>query len=175
MTPLQTHLQTIYACREARKWAGDRTAQQAWDECERADWLLWWAATQNIDRKLLVRTACQCARHVLRSRFVPQDELRPLHAIETAERWCDGLATIAEVRFAAADAVDTAMSRSDAVYAAYVAAYAAYAAVDTDFVWRSATVGNTPDDAPAQEHPEMSVIVRTAIPFGLLQIPEGAA
>lgn len=32
----------IYACGEAREWAADKTAAQAWNECERADWLMWW-------------------------------------------------------------------------------------------------------------------------------------
>jgi len=38
----------IYACRQAREWATDKTAAQAWNECERADWLMWWV-NQEVD------------------------------------------------------------------------------------------------------------------------------
>ena len=112
MTEFQRYLKSIGACAEACLWCGERTAEQAWLECERADWLLWWAGRAGIDRKLLVRTACQCARRALR--FVPDGESCALRAIEAAEAWCDGQASIDEVRAAAADA--------DAAYDAATAA-----------------------------------------------------
>lgn len=37
------HLDDIEACAEAREWVGTRTAREAWEQCERADWLLAWA------------------------------------------------------------------------------------------------------------------------------------
>ena len=87
-TELQEHLASIQACDEARTWAGDRTPQQAWDESPRADWLLWWAAkTETNSRQEVVRAACLCARRALR--YIPPGELRPLRAIEAAERWAD--------------------------------------------------------------------------------------
>ena len=58
---LQQHLEKLRACQEAREWAGERTPQQAWDECERADWLLWWSAATGADRKEVVLAACACA------------------------------------------------------------------------------------------------------------------
>jgi len=87
VTVLQRHLKSIKACPEAREWAGERTPEQAWDESPRADWLLWWAAKCGVDRKLLVKAACQCARRALR--FVPDGEMRPLRAIEAAENWAE--------------------------------------------------------------------------------------
>jgi hypothetical protein len=43
VTKFQSYLRkNIGACHEARQWADERTAREAWDECERADWLLWW-------------------------------------------------------------------------------------------------------------------------------------
>jgi hypothetical protein len=95
------------------------------------------------DRKEGVRAACLCAREALR--YVPAGELRPLRAIETAEAWTRGEATIAQVRAArdeawaadaayaayAADAADAAYAADAAdaaAYAAYATAYAAYAA-----------------------------------------------
>ena len=143
-TPTQTLLQQLGACLEAREWAGERTPEQAWHDCERGDWLLWLAARLDIDRKPLVLAACACARLALP--YVPAGEQRPLAAIETAERWTRGEATIEQVR-AAADAAYAAYasyaSDADAAYAALAAsaadadaayAAAAYAArADLDF------------------------------------------
>ena len=83
---LQKHLGDIEACSEARQWAGDRTAAQAWEECERADWLLWWAARiERSGRQQVVLAAAACARTALPN--VPVGEDRPRLAIEAAERW----------------------------------------------------------------------------------------
>jgi len=107
------------ACSEAIKWhetqANDK---QAWDTCERGDWLLWLLGRIKVDRKRLVLCCCECAR--LSLKYVPENENRPRIAIETAEKWAKGEASIEEVR-AAADA---------AAYAADAAADAAYAAAD---------------------------------------------
>ena len=84
MTQLQEHLEKINACQEACEWAGKRTPQEAWDQCKRADWLLWWAWTVRRDsRPPLIRATCCGPRRALR--FVPAGELRPLRAIEAAE------------------------------------------------------------------------------------------
>jgi hypothetical protein len=72
------------------------------------------------DRRVGVWCACQVAREALR--FVPEGEVRPRIAVETAERWVVGDATIEEVR-AARDAARAAIAA-----AAYVTAYAATAA-----------------------------------------------
>ena len=129
-TELQQHLDKLRACQEAREWAGERTPQQAWDECERADWLLWWSAKAGADRKEVVLAACACASTALK--YVKEGELRPLKAIETAEAWVRGEATLEEVRAASSYAAYAAAADADAAYAAatYAAAssYAAAAA-----------------------------------------------
>jgi hypothetical protein len=123
-TILQAHLEALGACREAREWAGDRSPLAAWDECERADWLLWWAARTKVDTKQkIVLAACACARQALR--FVPADEKRPLRAIEAAERWAKN--PTEKKRKAAARAADAA-AYAAAARAADAAAYAAAAA-----------------------------------------------
>lgn len=38
----QDYLNENFACVQAREWAAGKTAAQAWNECERADWLMWW-------------------------------------------------------------------------------------------------------------------------------------
>ena len=116
------------ACAEARLWLNTQTDPHvAWEMCERPDWMIWFARRRSVERKVLVRIACDCARTALR--FVPEGEDRPRLAIETAERWTRNEATIDEVRAAAAAAaaaayVADADAAADAVAAAaYVAAY----------------------------------------------------
>ena len=109
---LPGYLRSLGACTEAREWAEPyATLAEAWVACERADWLLWYAGKRGVDRKILVRAACACARTVLP--YVPVGEDRPHRAIEMAERWCNGRATIVEVR-AAANAAAYAAADADA-------------------------------------------------------------
>src|SRR5262245_1185844 len=42
-TEFQRELARLDACAEAREWVGARTREQAWRECERLDWLRWYA------------------------------------------------------------------------------------------------------------------------------------
>ncbi len=152
MTELQKHLHEIGACPEARRWAGDRTFEQAWSESLRADWLLWWAGRCGVDRKLLVQCACQCARRALR--FAPEGELRPLRAIEAAEAW------IANPCAETARAAGAAAAAAEAAAAWAVPAWAVPA-------W--------PEAAWAAEHRDMCDNVRSIISFELLGLAKGVA
>ena len=38
---MQTILDRLGACKEAREWVGGRTLAEAWAECKRPDWMLW--------------------------------------------------------------------------------------------------------------------------------------
>ena len=140
MTTLSRWLKRHGACAEAVKWAKPyKTLRGAWKACTRGDWMLWLARRAELcSRQELVLAACACARLALP--YVKKGEKRPLAAIETAERWARGEATLEEVRSAAAAAADaysaySAASAYDAAYAAYddaaASAYsAAYAAAD---------------------------------------------
>jgi hypothetical protein len=143
-------LQAQYACGEAQAWVAQSTrklAAKIWTDCKRGDWMLWIAARAGVDRKLLVSAACLCARQSLK--HVKSGEDRPRLAIEAAERWVRGEATIEEVRAArnaayftyftyaayAADAADAAAAAAyaaDAAAAAAAYAAAAYAAYAAD-------------------------------------------
>ena len=101
--------------------------------------------------------------------YVPVGEDRPRLAIELAEAWCNGRATIVEVRtaayaaYAAYAAADAADADADAAYAAYAAADAAYAAnaaanAAADTAYAAA------DAAWSKAHLEMCVLVRALIP-----------
>ncbi len=128
-------LRDLDACAEAIKWVNGRSLRKCWQVADRGDWMLWLAARVGVDRKTLVLAACDCAEPALK--YVPKGEDRPRKAIETARAWCEGRATLKEVRSAAfaaraADAAAYAAAAADAAaYAAYAAdAYAAYAAAD---------------------------------------------
>jgi len=110
-------LEKLDPCIDALEWVKKQEKrQQAWDDCERGDWMLWLLGRLcGDDRRELVSTACECARLALP--YVTKGEERPLIAIETAERWVKGDATIEEAKDAAY-----------AVHAAYAAHAAAHAA-----------------------------------------------
>ena len=117
-----------HVCTESTAWIRslppDTTARQAWQLCQRGDWMLWLLGRlsdppESDARKRLVLCTCECAR--LAIVHVPTGEDRPRIAVETAEAWARGQATIKQVIAASADS-------AYAAYAAYAAAYAAYAA-----------------------------------------------
>jgi hypothetical protein len=126
VTDLDQLLVDLGACEEARAAHGGQTLAHAWATCDRPDWMLWLAA-RCVPRQVLVRAACAVARRALV--HVPDGEWRPLEAIDAAERWCDGNATIEEVRAAYAAAYAYAVADA-AAYAAYAAAVAAAAYAD---------------------------------------------
>ncbi len=111
--------------------ARDGTIRAVWDACKDAQLLLQVYAYAG-DRPGLVRAACACARTALKG------EDRPRIAIETAEAWTRGEATLDQVRKAAADAAyaadadyaaaDYAASAAYTAHTAHAAAAAAYAA-----------------------------------------------
>ena len=135
---INEQLKSLGACPEAIRWVGDLNLSQAWDQCQRGDWMLWYIAKIGVDKKLVVMAACKCARLSLKY----TTDVRPLKAIETAEAWCRGEATKEEVKVVtnaaahahAAARVDAyAAAHADvaaraAVYAANAAAYATNAA-----------------------------------------------
>ena len=114
-------LEKLGACEDAVDWASQVSSLgEAWDSCERADWLLWLVARTS-RRELVTLAACACARTVLH--LVPEGEERPRLAIETAEAWTRCEATTDEVRKATDDAYYASRAYSNAAYYAAVAAY----------------------------------------------------
>ena len=116
---LRQFLASRSACQPAMDWLGDRDSGQMWADCERPDWLLWWAA-HAVPRQELVLAACDCAETALR--FVPANEHRPRLAIETARRWARGEATVEEVDAARVAAISAYFAAAAAVDAAHAAA-----------------------------------------------------
>ena len=99
-------------CDPARHWLESQPdAQTAWANCDRADWMLWYAKRAlKLDKATYVTIACEIARTVLH--LVPMGEDRPLKAIEAAEAWIKN--PIEENQKNALDAADAA---ADAAYA----------------------------------------------------------
>ena len=126
-------IRLLRACPEALRWCAQHASlAAAWAACERGDWMLWLLGKlagppKSDSRKALVLAACECARLALPC--VSADEERPLKAIETAESWARGEASMDDLRAAAYDAAAAAAADA-ADAAADAAAYAAYAAAD---------------------------------------------
>ena len=109
------HLINLGACEGARIWAEGKTAKEAWEQCERGDWLLWWAQKENCDLRMLTLAKARCAKLVI---HLMKDK-RSIDAVNAAENFGLGIIDLVELNAAAAD------------YAAYAAAAAyAYAAAD---------------------------------------------
>jgi hypothetical protein len=124
------------ACPEAIKWVKESKTEtfiELWNECDRADWMLWLLATMIKEkewpsRKTVVLCACDCAETSLQ--FIPENENRPKIAIQTAREWTEGKTTKIECVKAAADTYDSyvasASSASSAASAALAYASNAY-------------------------------------------------
>ena len=143
---LRDQLQQMEACPLAIEWVGDRDITTAWAECHRGDWMLWLAA-RVLDRPLLVRAACACAREALV--HVPDGEDRPRVAIDTAEAWVCGDVELQEFRAAAGAAAEAAAEAVYAVYVAESAADADNAAAYTAAAEAAVFAANTADAADA--------------------------
>jgi hypothetical protein len=121
------YLKSLGACDEAIEFAENYPdLPSAYAVCVRPDWLFWLAGRTDISHQQIVIAACACARTALPYAQGPES----LTAIETAEAWCRGEATIEQVR-AAADAARAAPAAAPA-HAAHAARAAAYAAAAAD-------------------------------------------
>jgi hypothetical protein len=117
--------QLLVLLRERYKQNGN--ARDLWNCCERGDWMLWIAVKLEVDKKHLVKAACECATIALH--LIPEGEERPRKAIETALAWTEGNASLEDVHRASAASAAYADDAIDIVYAvsaAYAASAAAY-------------------------------------------------
>jgi len=102
--------------------------KQAWEDCERGDWMLWIAHNTKVDKKIITLAKGLCANTVI---HLMKDK-RSIHAVEVAIKYGRGLATDKELNDAADDAIDAyaayaAYTASSSSYASYASASAAYA------------------------------------------------
>jgi hypothetical protein len=131
-TDFRELLLRINACSEAVRWADGKSLQEAWDSCDRVDWLLWLAARM-MDmpgwhiHKQIVSAACDCAETALK--LIPTYQSAPRKVIEVTRAW------IADNASASAGAARVAYPPPPPIYAA--AAIAAIAASRASFAHAS--------------------------------------
>ena len=165
-------LRALNACDDAVAWlksTDHATLQDAWDACERADWMLWLLIRMNPhERRGPIRHAiCDCAETALR--YIPVGEDRPRRAIAVARLYAEGSATDDELA-AARDAAWVAAgdaARAAAGAAAWDAAWAA--AGDAAGAAARAAAGDAAgaaawDAAWAAALKDMAAIVRKRVP-----------
>ncbi len=75
-------LRGLHTCSAARTWAKGKTAYQAWHECDRADWLLWFANALSLDYKLIRWARHKCQYASTRTQVEIVHSLIPWHLIE---------------------------------------------------------------------------------------------
>ena len=132
-----------------------RNYRQAWNKCERGDWMLWIAKKIGIDDKILTHAKYLCANQV---RHLMKDK-RSIAALNACKDYVEGKITREQLddataaADAAADAYAAAADADDA-YAAYAAAaaadddddaYAAYAASAADAAIRKESLKKSAD------------------------------
>ncbi len=128
------YLRSHNACSTALEWVGDRDARTAWQECERADWMLWLAA-RVMPLQPAVLAACDCAETAWQY-VTDGDTLQAaMLAVHVTREWAAGRADLDDVRaarftaaYAAANAAYATAAADAAADAADAAAYAAYSA-----------------------------------------------
>jgi hypothetical protein len=147
-TEIENYLQKHNACREGAAYARtQKSLAEVWDNCPKLEWLFWMLAKQpNKPEKELRLFAVWCARQV---QHLMKDK-RSLDALDVAERFALGKASVEELRAArgaargSADAADAAdAARGAARGAADAAWYAAWDAADAargsaDAAWYAA-------------------------------------
>jgi len=104
MTNLKSLLSKLGACKEAVDWCNSKELAEAWETCERPDWMLWlcgnmcgkegWPTKQEI-----VFVACLIAEDVLPiyENKYPNDR-RVRNCIEVTRKWAKSEATMEEVK-----------------------------------------------------------------------------
>lgn len=89
------------ACRKSCPWARGKSLQEAWEKCPRPEWMLWWLKKLGYDDARELRLfACWCVRQVWDAVTDPQCRV----AVEVAERYARGEATVEEFEKAGVDA-----------------------------------------------------------------------
>ena len=140
LTALQTHLRSMRSCTEAREWAGDRTAQEAWDETNRPEWLIWWRLkVHKNDRPALLLVIAPLLREYTLPLCRDKDRAVWARALDAAETWARDPNQKNSAAAAAASAAASAAYAAAASAAAYTAAAASAAAYAAAYAAEAAT------------------------------------
>jgi hypothetical protein len=114
-----TKLEKLNACSGAREWAlTQKNPTEAWQNCERGDWMLWLAKKLNVDDKKLTMAKAMCAKQV---EYLMKDQ-RSKDALQACFDYANGKITREQLNdYAYAAAYAAADDDADhAVFAAQV-------------------------------------------------------
>lgn len=131
----KNRLLELNACEEARIWGEGKTDKEAWEQCERGDWLLWWAIKEYQEIRSLTLAKARCAKLVI---HLMKDQ-RSIDAVKAAERFGLGEIELEELNAysdAARNAIPSAgthvaIASAAIVSATYASAAYTYAADNT--------------------------------------------
>ena len=117
-------LKRFALCSEAKEWMkSQKNATEAWNNCERGDWMLWIAKKLNVDDRKLTMAKAMCAKQV---EYLMKDQ-RSKDALQACIDYFNGLISREQLNAAAATAYATAASYAAAAATAYAATAASYA------------------------------------------------
>jgi len=128
---LRDRLIELEACEAALEWVEDRPLDQAWLECPRGDWLLWFLAATTTQKRFVATALAAAAQRVLR--YVPKEDPVPGKTVELVGAWSQEQpitrAQLCEAANLIGVYISTKHDRNSAFYAAnavfHAAAYAA--------------------------------------------------
>ena len=117
-------LKRFALCSEAKEWMkSQKNATEAWNNCERGDWMLWIAKKLNVDDRKLTMAKAMCAKQV---EYLMKDQ-RSKDALQACIDYFNGLISREQLNAAAATAYATAASYAADAAAAYADDANAYA------------------------------------------------
>ncbi len=120
----------LNACKDAKKWAADKTIEEVINKSERGDWLLWLGKKLDLPLNKMTLAKARCAKTVI---HLMKDQ-RSINAVNVAERFgldectLEELKSAANAAYAVANAVNAVANAVNAAYAAVNATAAANAA-----------------------------------------------
>ena len=144
---LITTIKKLSACRDSIEWLSSQdNLQQAWEDCERGDWLLWLVARLNINERKLFLAKGLVVEQIIHL-MNDQGSINAVHAAidyGNGKIGKDELKIFADTAYDAADAAAAAARVADAydAYAAACAAAAAYAAYAAAYAAANAHAAN---------------------------------
>lgn len=150
MNEIERFIYDYGPCEEAREWLrGFNTLSEAWEKCERSDWLIWalWKIS-GVEKAAWVRIAIACAARVLKifEAKYPDDK-RPRKAIAAARAWVKNPTDENRREASASSAAAAAYYAYPAFIGASAAASAAAAAADAANAAETKNAGYSATDA----------------------------
>lgn len=121
-------------------------------------------ASTCIDKKSLTLAACACARTTFK--YIPEDEVRLVAAVEKAELWSNGMSTLKDVK----DAADIALRSNADPSTIHSIVAAAYTAIESKYSHTAAYYAYEAGDEQDDVREKLAGIVRYFIPLEKLML-----